>query len=127
VCANLRFRRWGAGEGAAFPCISNREAARWSEIYFHPGTETLRELRERMRMKFSAGFLQWEPSEAFRGYEFNRQTRDVLNQNLEPQDVLCFPNECSDEVWNKGSQEGSPIRVSPKQSQPLQDVHRQGG
>ena len=64
---------------------------------------------------------------AFRGYEFNRQTRDVLNQNLEPQDVLCFPNECSDEVWNKGSQEGSPIRVSPKQSQPLQDVDRQGG
>jgi hypothetical protein len=78
-------------------------------------------------MKFSAGFLQWEPSETSCGYEFNRQTRDVLNQNLEPQDALCFPNECSDEVWNKGSKEGSAIRVSPKQSQPLQDVHRQGG
>jgi hypothetical protein len=54
-------------------------------------------------MKFSAGFLQWEPSEAFRGYEFNGQTRDVLNQNLELRDALCFPNECSDEVWNKAA------------------------
>jgi len=51
-------------------------------------------------MKFSAGFLQWEPSEASRGYEFNRQTCDVLNQNLEPRDALCFLNEYSDEVWN---------------------------
>jgi len=31
-------------------------------MYFHPGTETLRELCERMRMKFSAAFLQCEPS-----------------------------------------------------------------
>jgi hypothetical protein len=60
-------------------------------------------LCEWLRMKFSAGFLQWEPSEASRGYEFNRPTRDVLNQNLEPRDVLCFPNECSDEVWNKAA------------------------
>jgi len=51
-------------------------------------------------MKFSAGFLQWEPSEASRGYEFYRQTRDVLKQNLEPRDALCFLNEYSDEVWN---------------------------
>ena len=58
-------------------------------------------LCEWLRMKFSAGFLQWEPSEASCGYEFNRQTRDVLNQNLEPRDALGFPNECSDEVWNK--------------------------
>jgi hypothetical protein len=43
-----------------------------------------------LRMKFSAGFLQWEPSEASRGYESNRQTRDVFNQNLEPRDALCF-------------------------------------
>ena len=54
-----------------------------------------------LRMKFSAGFLQWEPSEASRGYEFYGQTRDVLNQNLELRDVLCFLNEYSDEVWNK--------------------------
>jgi hypothetical protein len=52
-------------------------------------------------MKFSAGFLQWEPSEACRGYEFYGQTHDVLNQNLELRDALCFPNEYSDEVWNK--------------------------
>jgi hypothetical protein len=32
-------------------------------------------------MKFSAGFLQWEPSEASCGYEFNRQTRDVCWQD----------------------------------------------
>ena len=30
-------------------------------------------------------------------------TADVLNQNLEPRDALCFPNECSDEVWNKAA------------------------
>jgi hypothetical protein len=35
------------------------------------------------------------------GYEFYRQTRDVLNQNLELRDALCFLNEYSDEVWNK--------------------------
>ena len=58
-------------------------------------------LCEWLRMKFSAGFLQWEPSEASCGYEFNGQTRDVSNQNLEPRDALCLPNECSDEVWNK--------------------------
>jgi len=52
-------------------------------------------------MKFSAGFLQWEPSEASRGYESYGQTRDVLNQNLELRDALCCPNEYSDEVWNK--------------------------
>jgi hypothetical protein len=49
------------------------------------GTHTLCEW---LRMKFSAGFLQWEPSEASRGYEFNRPTRDVLNQNLELRDAL---------------------------------------
>ena len=38
---------------------------------------------------------------ASRGYEFYRQTRDVLNQNLELRDALCFLNEYSDEVWNK--------------------------
>jgi hypothetical protein len=127
VCANLRFRGWGAGEGEPFPCISNTETPASSDFTYFSAATTLYILCEWLRMKFSAGFLQWEPSEAFRGYEFNRPTRDVLNQNLEPQDVLCFPNECSDEVWNKGSQEGSPIRVSPKQSQPLQDVDRQGG
>ena len=52
-------------------------------------------------MKFSAGFLQWKSSEASRGYEFYGQTRDVLNQNLELRDALCFPNEYSDEVWNR--------------------------
>jgi hypothetical protein len=66
------------------------------------GKGTLHILCEWLRMKFSAGFLQWEPSEAC-GYECKRQTRDVLNQNLEPQDALCFPNECSDEVWNKAA------------------------
>ena len=55
---------------------------------------------EWLRMKFSAGFLQWEPTEASRGYEFYGPTRDVLNQNLEPRDALCFLNEYSDEVWN---------------------------
>lgn len=35
------------------------------------------------------------------GYEFYHQTRDVLNQNLELRDALCFLNEYSDEVWNK--------------------------
>jgi hypothetical protein len=64
---------------------------------------TLHILCEWLRMKFSAGFLQWEPSEASRGYELNRQTRDVFNQKLEPRDALCFPNECSDEVWNKAA------------------------
>jgi hypothetical protein len=34
-------------------------------------------LCEWLRMKFSAGFLQWEPTEAARGYESNRPTRDV--------------------------------------------------
>ena len=34
-----------------------------------------------------------EPSEASCGYEFNRQTRDVFKQNLEPRDALCFLNE----------------------------------
>ena len=52
----------------------------------------------------------WLPTmgaaEASCGYESNGQTRDVLNQNLEPRDALCFPNECSDEVWNN-SKEGS--------------------
>ena len=51
-------------------------------------------------MKFSAGFLQWEPSGASRDYEFYRPTRDVLNQNLEPRDALCFLSEYSDEVRN---------------------------
>ena len=60
-------------------------------------------LCEWLRMKFSAGFLQWEPSEASRGYEFNGRTRDVFNQKLESRDALCFPNECSDEVWNKAA------------------------
>jgi hypothetical protein len=114
------------GRGALPLHQQYRNQASSDFAYFSAAT-TLHILCEWLRMKFSAGFLQWEPSEAFRGYEFNRQTRDVLNQNLEPQDALCFPNECSDEVWNKGSKEGSPIRVSPKQSQPLQDVDRQGG
>jgi len=30
-----------------------------------------------MRMKFSAGFLEWKLSEASRGYESNRPTCDV--------------------------------------------------
>jgi hypothetical protein len=34
-------------------------------------------LCEWLRMKFSAGFLQWEPTEASRGYESYRQTHDV--------------------------------------------------
>src|SRR5215469_16848892 len=38
------------------------------------------------------------PTEASRCYEFNRQTPDVLNQNLEQRDVLCFQNEHSDEL-----------------------------
>jgi len=50
-----------------------------------------------LRMKFSAGCLQGPPTEASRCYEFYRQTHDVLNQNLEQRDVLCFQNEHSDE------------------------------
>ena len=38
---------------------------------------TLRRLCAEMWMKFSASFLQWEPSEASRGYESKGQTRDV--------------------------------------------------
>jgi len=43
--------------------------------------------------------------QASRGYECNRQTRDVLNQRLEPRDVLCFQNEYSDEVWSNPKQD----------------------
>ena len=68
---------------------------------FFRAQESLHRLCAEMRMKFSAGFLQWEPSEASRGYEFYGQTHDVLNQNLELRGALCFPNEYSDEVWNK--------------------------
>jgi hypothetical protein len=60
-------------------------------------------LCEWLRMKFSAGFLQWEPPEASRGYESYRQTRDVLNQNLELRDAFCFQNEYSDEVRNNAA------------------------
>src|ERR1700692_4742726 len=76
---------------------SNHAASAFA--YFSAAT-TLHILCEWLRMKFSAGFLQWEPSEASCGYEFNRPTRDVLNQNLEPRDAFCFLNEYSDEVRN---------------------------
>jgi magnesium chelatase family protein len=36
---------------------------------FFQAQKTLRRLCERMRMKFSVGFLEWEPTEAPRGYE----------------------------------------------------------
>jgi len=49
-------------------------------------------------------------------YECNRQTGDVLNQSLEPRDVLCFQNEYSDEVWSN-TEEDSSIRVSREHSQ----------
>ena len=74
---------------------------------FFQAQESLRRLCELMRMKFSAGFLQWELSGASRGYESYRPTRDVPNQNLEPRAALCFANEYSDEVRNRVSQEGS--------------------
>jgi hypothetical protein len=57
-------------------------------------------------------------TEASRCYEFNRQTRDVFNQNLEQRDVLCFQNEHSDERLEQHQQEPT-IRASREQSQPL--------
>jgi hypothetical protein len=90
------------GRGALPLHQQYRNQASWDFAYFSAMT-TLHILCEWLRMKFSAGFLEWEPSEASCGYEFYRQTRDVLNQNLEPRDALCFPNECSDEVWNKAA------------------------
>ena len=90
------------GRGALPLHQQYRSQASWDFAYFSAAT-TLHILCEWLRMKFSAGFLQWEPSEASRGYEFNRQTRDVLNQNLELRDALCFLNEYSDEVWNKAA------------------------
>src|SRR5215470_8062826 len=74
-------------------------------------------------MKFSAGCLQWPPTEASRCYEFYRQTHDVLNQNLEQRDVLCFQNEHSDERLEQHQQEPT-IRASREQSQPLQQYTR---
>src|SRR5215469_14773688 len=74
-------------------------------------------------MKFSAGCLQWPPTEASRCYEFNRQTHDVLNQNLEQRDVLCFQNEHSDERLEQHQQEPT-IRASREQSQPLHQYRR---
>src|SRR5215469_11927641 len=74
-------------------------------------------------MKFSAGCLQWPPTEASRCYEFNRQTLDVLNQNLEQRDVLCFQNEHSDERLEQYQQEPT-IRASREQSQPLHQYAR---
>ena len=89
------------GKGSPSPASAIQKPGIHRDFAYFSAATTLHILCEWLRMKFSAGFLQWEPSEAFRGYEFNRQTRDVFNQNLELRDALCFPNECSDEVWNK--------------------------
>ena len=65
------------GKGYPSPASAIEKPSSWSDIGSLPGTGTLRRLWAEMRMKFSAGFLQWEPSEASRGYESNRPTRDV--------------------------------------------------
>ena len=52
----------GALQGAPFPCISNREAPSWSDFCFLSAQKSSAWLCKRMRMKVSAGFLQWEPS-----------------------------------------------------------------
>ena len=64
------------------------------------GDNATHTLCEWLRMKFSAGFLQWEPSEASRCYESYRQTRDVFNQNLEQRGVLCSRTNTQMNVWN---------------------------
>ena len=89
------------GKGIPFPCISNGEAREQSDFSFLTGTEKVAPTVRMVADEVFCWLPTMEPSEASCGYEFNRQTRDVLNQNLEPRDALCFPNECSDEVWNK--------------------------
>jgi hypothetical protein len=64
------------GKGTPFPCISNREPQDGRRSIFIQAQETLRVFCERMRMKFSAGFLQWEPSRR-PAVKSNRPTRDV--------------------------------------------------
>jgi len=91
----------GAGEGATFPRIGHGEAVPVRASCSLRTEKDGAALCEWLRMKFSAGFLQWEPSEASRGYESYRPTHDVLNQNLEPRDALCFGNEYSEEARNK--------------------------
>jgi len=58
--------------------------------------ETLRELCE--RMKFSAGFLQWESSRRPAVTSLIAQHAMFEIRNLEPRAALCFRNEYSDEV-----------------------------
>jgi hypothetical protein len=70
---------------------------------------------KRLRMKFSVGCLQCRPAEASRCYEFNRQTRDVLNQTFEQRDALGFHNEHSDERL-KLKQQDHTIRNSRNQA-----------
>ena len=88
------------GKGSPSPASAMEKPGIVGFRHLFGGDNATHTLCEWLRMKFSAGFLQWEPSEASRGYEFYRQTRDVLKQNLEPRDALCFLNEYSDEVWN---------------------------
>jgi hypothetical protein len=106
VCANLRFRGWGAGEGEPFPCISKYRSPAASDFSYFSAATTLPILCEWLRMKFSAGFLQWEPSEASRCYESYRQTRAVFNQNLEQRGVLCSRTntQMSQSTWRMTSQ-----------------------
>src|SRR5262244_780236 len=65
------------GKGSPSPAASIEKPQHSLIPVFFPAQETLHGLCAEMRMKFSAGFLQWEPSEASRGYESYRQTRDV--------------------------------------------------
>ena len=52
----------------------------------------------KVRMKFSAGYLQCRPAEASRCYELCPETHDVLSETFEQRDALSFQNEYSDDL-----------------------------